>query len=235
MKVGIVIIVYNLPIEIFLLQISAIKKFCKDEDYTIEIFDNSTDVVIAESIEYQAGLLELSYRKTVANSQNGSDSHSWAANLAYHKLKDSYGQFLFLDHDCIPVIEFSIEQTLGEYVMAGVGQGAKKKYLWPGSLFINSKAIDKDIIDFAPSHKFNLDSGGNLYLTIEKYGADKCIFFNEAYLQNPFFVDSQYGYFSVINNGMFYHFVNGSNWAGAKRHEERVNSFINIIREKTGL
>lgn len=235
MKLGIVVVTYNLPSEIFILQVRALKKLCKD-DFSIEIFDNSTDAGIAENIRYHSQCFGLNYCKTFASSKNGSESHAFAANLAYLQLKDKYDLLFFLDHDAIPVIEFSVEEILsGGHVAAGIGQGAQKKYMWPGCFMLNNSIIEKDIIDFSPNNTYGLDTGGNLYLLIENYGHDAFIFFNEAYHQNPYFLSHRYSHYAVINNAMFYHCVNASNWTGSDRHEERMNTFINLVKEKVEL
>lgn len=235
MKLGIIVVVYNLPSDLFMLQIAAIRKYCQD-DYTIEVFDNSTDKEKAEGIRYHSGQLGVKYCKTFASSKNGSESHAFAANFAYLQLKDSYDMMFFIDHDAIPVRDFSAAEILGGgHVAAGIGQGAQKKYLWPGCFFLNNNAIDKSLVDFSPNNQYRLDTGGNLYVLVEKYGEDNIVFFNEAYHQNPYFVSSRYSHFAAINNEMFYHLVNGSNWAGSERNEERVNTFINLIKDKTGL
>lgn len=235
MHVGIIIVTYNIPSDVFILQINAIKKFCKD-DFTIEIIDNSSDLDIAKDIKYHAEQLDLYYVKTFANSQNGSDSHTWACNFAYQKFKEMYEYVLFLDHDCIPVVPFSVVEILnGGHVMAGLGQGAKKKYMWAGLVMISNERIDMSIVDFSTNSEFGLDTGGNLYKVIEEYGESSCIFFNEAYHQNPYFNGTEYGYYAMLNDGMFLHFVGSSNWMGKARHEERIASLINIAKEKTGL
>lgn len=232
MKLAIVIITYNIPAELLLLQVAAIRKFCKDDDYTIEIIDNSSNTDIAEHIRYHSLQLELNYHKTFSSSINSSDSHSFAANLSYQKLREYYTAFAYFDHDLIPVKEFSIKDILGStHIAAGLGQGAKKKYFWPGCVIFDNKKIDGNIIDFSPNAEFGLDTGGNLYKLIEEYGEDRCIFFNETYHQNPNFRDARYGHYAMINNEMFMHFVNSSNWAGVTRNEERLNSLKSIAAE----
>lgn len=235
MKVGIIIITYNISSEIFLLQIAAIKKFCTD-DFVIEIIENSSNLNITADLEYHSRELGLGYVKTFASSSNGTDSHSFAANFAFQRYKDRYEYFFYLDHDCIPVKSFSVVDILGEdKFMAGIGQGAKKKYFWPGLFMFKIDGVDKDLVDFNFNHELGLDTGGNLYKLIEEYGEDKCIFFNEAYHQNPYFNSNQYAHYATINNDMFMHFINSSNWSGVDRQEERINSLINIAKEKTGL
>ena len=230
MKVGIIVITYNISSELFCLQIEAIRKFCKDDDYDIMIVDNSTDMRMAVGIQYHASQLKLAYRKTMASSSDGSDSHSFAANFAYSTLKDRFDVFLYLDHDCLPLKPFSVVEILGEdKIMAGIGQ--QEIYFWPGCVMWRNDKIDKDLIDFSPDHQRHLDTGGGLSKVIDEYGKENCIFFNEVYEQNPNFT-GKYNYYALINDGMFLHVVNSSNWNGENNHEERINSMVNLIREK---
>lgn len=235
MQVGIIIVVYNLSSEIFILQVNALRKFCKDE-FEIQVIDNSTNLDMAEHIRYHAEQLGVNYIKTFANSQNGSDSHTWACNFAYQKFKDSHEYLMFIDHDVIPTEDFSVVEILnGGHVMAGLGQGAKKKYMWAGLVMMAMDRIDKELIDFSTNAEFGLDTGGNLYKTIEKFGQENCIFFNESYHQNQYFKGLAYNHYAMLNNKMFMHFVNSSLWNPVENNEERINGLINIAKEKTGL
>lgn len=233
MKTGIVIITYNLDSRVLILQVEAIRKFCQD-DFTIEIFDNSSDLEAAEGLRYHSSIMGagVNYRKTQSASQNGSDSHSFAANLSYHMLQDSYELFAYLDHDIIPVVPFSVKEILSGKTMAGVGQKGDKKYFWPGCLFWDNNLVDHSLIDFSTCHTHRLDTGGNLYKVIEKYGEENCIFFNEKYCQNPHFTDTRYGHYSMINDEMFMHFVNSSNWNPVDGNKDRISSLLNIAAEK---
>lgn len=234
MTVGTVIVTYNISSEIFLLQVAAIKKFCKD-DFTIEVIDNSSDLEKAEGIRYHCSVLGLNYMKTFGGGM-GSASHAFSANFAYGRLKDSYDLFFFADHDVIPVQAYSVVEILsGGHVMAGIGQGTKKKYLWPGCVMWDRHRVKDDLIDFSTNSEFNLDTGGNLYKVVEEYGMESIVFFNESYHQNPYYQSKDYGHYAMINNEMFMHFTNGSNWARKERHDERINALLNIAREKTGL
>lgn len=229
MKVGIVIITYNISSELFALQIEAIRKFCKD-DFEIMVIDNSTDMKMSVGIQYHAGQLAIPYKKTMASSYDGSDSHSFAANFSYLMLKDHFDAMFYLDHDCLPIKPFSVIEILGEdKIMAGIGQ--HDLYMWPGCVMWRNDKIDKELISFNPDHERRLDTGAGLSKVIEKYGKENCIFFNEVYEQNPNFT-GKYNYYALINDGMFLHVVNSSNWSGEMRHEERINSMVNLLREK---
>lgn len=227
--VAIVIICYNLDARVFLLQVDAIKKFCKDE-FEIHVFDNSTNLEQAEGIRYHCDIRAISYKKTQSASKNGSESHSFAANLAFELLKNKFAYYFFIDHDCIPVKPFSVPEILGVKVIAGLGQQGLKKYFWPGAVMFNAMSIDQSIVDFKYSHEFRGDTGCGLYKIIEKYGEENCLFFNEAYCELEGF-DGKMAYYSLINNGMLLHFVGGSNWEKNDRHDERVNKLISMTEE----
>lgn len=233
-KIIIVIITYNIS-SLIKLQVDCIKKFCKD-DYSIVVVDNSTDLEIADQIKYHATQAGCTYFKTNASSSNGSASHAFAANLSYLKLKDFQGVFFYLDHDAFPVREFSGYEILGDRVIAGIGQAkGNKKYMFPGCLFFDNKKIERNMVDFSPVGEYGMDTGGGLYKIIDHYTDDACVFFNEAYEQNPNFTKSFYNFYSMINDKMFLHCINGSNWANSEGHQERINSMINIIKERVGL
>lgn len=232
MKTGIVIITFNIDTRIFLLQVEAIRKFCTD-DFTIEIIDNSRDKKIAEAIHYHSERLGIQCMRTFSTVHDSSQSHSFAANLSYLLLKDSYDIFFYLDHDCIPVAPFSCEEILGEKLFAGIRQQKSKTYFWPGCFMFRNN-IEHDIIDFSPNSNFQLDTGGNLYHLIEKYGEENAVFFSESYMQNAELSEEKHNFFSIINE-MFWHCIGASNWFKVKYHETRINSFINAVTEKINI
>jgi hypothetical protein len=229
MKVGICIIVFNLETRVFVLQIEAIKKFCTD-DYTIEVVDNSTLKVMREAIEYHAKRLGVKYRNTEPNTNDASWSHAFAANFSYQKLKDEYDLLAFFDHDLIPVKPFSVKDILGDKTIAGVTQGTKVKYLWPGCLFINNNLIDKDMVRFDPLMDPRLDTGGSLYKLIEQY-PEGVGWLDEIGCHNPLFSKGFYYFYIMIHQKTFMHFLNSSNWKREKDNDERVSSLIAIANE----
>lgn len=228
MKTAIVIITYN-QYNLLIRQVELIHKFCLD-DFEIVVVDNSTDKQAIEGVKHHADRLGCVYIKTHAGSKGGSASHAFAANVSYLQLKDKYDYFLYLDHDAFPIRLFSVVHELGEAVIGGIGQNKSKTYFWPGCVMFKQD----EIIDFSCNSEFQLDTGGNLYKMIDKHGLDKCKFFNEVYHENDQFnTDSMYNYYTTINNDMFYHMCNGSNWNPIDRHEERINSLLNILESKT--
>lgn len=232
MKTGIIIICYNIPSEIFTLQIKAIQKYCKD-DFVIEVFDNSNDGGMAEAVRYHSELMGVKYKKLYSSQGGPSDSHSWAANFSYDKLKEDYDYFFYLDHDCVPVADFSVQEILKDKLYAGIAQ-KNPTYLWPGCFMFSNIEINPDLIDFRPNHELTLDTGGNLYKLLEFYGKDKAVFFKEEYHQNPHYQGRLYTDYAMIQD-TFMHFIAGSNWVNLEGHQERINGLISVLKEKTQL
>jgi hypothetical protein len=117
--------------------------------------------------------------------------------------------------------------------MAGLGQEKKKTYFWAGCVMWDNRAIEHSLIDFSTNQEFGLDTGGNLYKVIEQYGKDSCIFFDEQYYENPYFKKTFYNFYSTINKDMFMHFINSSGWNKISDNEERINSLLNILEQRT--
>lgn len=230
--VGLVIITYNNS-SLLLKQVECINKFCKDE-FEIVIIDNSTIKESINEIKYYCEKLGLQHIKTNASSINGSSSHAFASNVSYMKLKDSYEYLFYLDSDLFPIKSFSVKEILKDKLFAGLGQGKLKTYFWPGCFMWHNSEIDKSLIDFGTNSEYRLDTGGNLYKVVDSY-PDALFFFNEEHVQNPYFNKSFYNFYSTINNEMFMHFINSSNWNGSAHNTERINSLLNILKEKTGI
>lgn len=231
MKTGIVIICYNIRSEIFILQIECICKFCKD-DFTIEVFDNSTNLDMAEMIRYHADRLGVNYTKTFSTVGEGSQSHAFSANFSYQILKDKYNYYFYLDHDCIPITFFSVEEILHEKSYAGIAQKTPT-YLWPGCFMFND-LMSGPFIDFSPDHKLGLDTGGGLHKLVSAHGKSSGVFFSEAYYQNQHYQKIAYNHYSLINN-TFIHFIAASNWANIEDNDARINGLIAIVKEKADL
>ena len=220
---GIIIITYNCQ-ALLRKQIARIGQHCRDK-FEIIVIDNSTDKESIKHIKYICSLHHITLLKTDASSRNGSGSHAFAANVAWQKYGKSYSHFLFLDHDCFPIRNFSVEETLGDkYIMAGIGQDKSRKYLWPGCLMLRAGLE----VDFSPSHELGLDTGGNLYKIIEQ-APDDIIYFDEVHKENPEFTKNMYNFYSLIYDGTFMHFINSSNWSKIGHHEERLNSLLNVL------
>lgn len=233
-KTAIIIVIYN--VDLFIVkQIECIKRFCKDE-HQIIIIDNSTIPEVSEAIKYRIREIDCIYKKTQANSGDPSLSHSFAANFAYWKYKDSYSLVFFLDHDAFPIKDFSVKEILGDKVIAGMAQTkpSGKTYIWAGCLMLNNGVVEKELVDLSPNSEYGLDTGGNTYKIIDKYGLENCVFFNEHYHENVHFKIPHYNFYSIIHDGVFMHFIAGSNWqkTNENEHAERISTLMVCLGEE---
>jgi hypothetical protein len=229
---AIIVITFNIPASVFLLQVEAIQKLCLDK-YELVIIDNSDDSAMGATIAYHSNRLGVPYIRTNANTKDSSFSHAFAANMAYRMLQpiEKYSHMLFLDHDCIPVKPFSVPDILGKKYLAALAQNKCVTYPWPGCLmWDNSKIPGQDLIDFSPSRELQLDTGGELHKLVGALGRDNCYFFDEVICKNNGYQGSQYDFYNLLCSGRFMHFVNASNWNPVQDNEQRLNSLINIAR-----
>ncbi len=94
---------------------------------------------------------------------------------------------------------------------------------------LRNNLVNRELVDFNPNAELGLDTGGNLYKLIEHHGKDKALFLDEVYAQNTEFNGPAYNQYALLCNGTFVHFINGSNWANAKEHTNRINSLVNLV------
>lgn len=234
-KLAVVIVVFNIS-NLIETQINLIKRFCKD-DFDIIVIDNSSDLKVANDVKSIVNNLNCIYLKTSSPS-DFSQSHATACNFAYKQLKH-YKYMLFLDHDNFPVENFSVVETMKNKVIGGVGQARKDiYYYWPGCVMINNELIDTNLVDFSVNNKLGLDTGGNLYKIIEKFGNDKCVNFDQYDMPNTvdptqFFYNLICSPKSLLTKFSFMHFINASNWNNKERNNERLESLLQILKERT--
>lgn len=230
-KVAIVVVVYNSTM--IHKQIECIRKYCID-DHHIVVIDNSTNKKASEFTKYHSENDEAQYFKCNASSSNGSDSHAFACNFAMDKLYPHYRFFFYLDHDNFPIKKFSVKRSLKGKVITGIAQHKppnQKIYFWPGCVMLDTKDIEKPMIDFSTNHEERLDTGGNLFKITEKFGIEKFGSFDEVSYENPYYKGELYNYYALLDNGTYMHFINSSNWAEASGNEERVNSLLTVLGE----
>lgn len=224
MQLGVITITYNLPPEVFLLQEESLRKYCRDE-YVLVVVDNSSKEDMAEAIRYHCEIKGIEYMRTRATSENGSDSHAFALNVAHNRFVSEYDNLVYLDHDVIPFKEFSPMEMLKDNVLCGIMQGKNKYYLWPGCIFISKEV--KDRVDFNPCNQLGLDTGGMNWRLLEEYKG-RIMEFSEEYRQNDQY-GGKYNFYTIIN-GMFMHFINASSWNQVEDNQTRINSLLNIYK-----
>lgn len=220
---GIIIISYNRP-DLLPIQLEAIKTFCLDE-YEAVIVDNSTDGDAAWQILNTDGYHR--HYRTSSSSKNSSDSHAFACNFAFTKLRNDYDHYLFLDHDIFPTKPFSVPEMLRGKFLGGLAQVKHKTYIWPGFIFWRNDKIKS--LDFSTSP--GLDTGGETWREVEGLGVDGIAWQPEVYHENPYFKQPPYNFYSVIGDGWM-HFLNSSGWNPTSGQSERIESLKKILTEK---
>lgn len=223
MRTAVIIIAFNDP-KLIAKQLELIDKFCTDNPDII-IFDNSD--VECTNVAFKSNHVYYNFEGYYLNP---SDSHSTAANAAYKMFSPFYEQLLFLDHDCFPIKEFSINTMLNGAHVAGLGQQKTKVYFWPGCVAFDVKKLNGFPVDFSTNQEYGLDTGGNLFRVFETFGG---VCLNEQYIENPYFTELPYNFYSTIYNGTFMHFTNASNWNSTPLNEQRIETLYKILNDKT--
>lgn len=216
------IIFFNEP-EFLIRQYEQLKLHCRDQ-FMLVVVDTSSDEEASKALKYHAAIRGLQYVRVKTSVSDPSQSHAFAANFISQWIeKYEYDYKMYLDHDCFPVEDFSACQLLEDNVdVAGLPQTrGDKTYFWPGCL-VARKGVELDF-NVAPG----LDTGGMTYKAIEQYNYDV---FDEQYVQNPSEPDNRYNFYSLLCDGKFMHFLNGSNWNKTDRHKERLNSLYNLLK-----
>jgi len=150
MGTAVIIIAFN-DSKLIEKQLKLIDKFCFDSPDII-IFDNSNIERI--NVAFKNNHI---YYKFSGYYLNPSDSHSAAANAAYKMFSPFYDKLLFLDHDCFPVKNFSINAMLNGAHVSGLGQQKSKVYFWPGCVAFDVKKLNGFPVDFSTNHEQNPD------------------------------------------------------------------------------
>ena len=149
-----------------------------------------------------------------------------ACNRAYYHLYQEYDILLFSDHDLFPVADLDLAQLMKDKVMAGVPQVKFDViYLWAGLVVFNNKLIDHRAVDFMPSQREQLDTGGELNKIFRHLPKEKYHLFAERGEE-----DHSKIYFDIDSPLVsFIHFRNGANWKGEGDYDERMTKMMALI------
>lgn len=233
MRTAIIIVAFN-NADLIIKQAQCISKFYKSE-YDIFIIDNSTIPESIAAVRYHAHNSGCCYIKHDNNSASPSISHANACNFGCNGVnKNMYRYILLLDHDNFMVKPMHVSEVLGDKIMAGMLQTRNGiNYFWPGCLMWDLSKIGSTAIDFSTDPVKGLDTGGAIHkLILDNGGLQNFVCLNEVHVKNKLFCKSFYDFYSSINEGMFMHFLNASNWANAEANQERLNTLYMILDGK---
>lgn len=227
-----VIIVFNTD-RFLTEQIRLLQKYVTDK---IAVVDNSSDYVIAGKLKELCEQNQVEYLKTFCDESDFSKSHAYACTIAINFFRDKDEEILLLDHDIFPIKPF--EKPSEEIILAGIPQLRKSAigitdnngdrylftYLWPGLLYLNTKALVGHEIDVKPCIVMEtfLDTGGGLYKLIAGQ-PERVKYYNEQHQEI-----GEGDIYSLIENSWM-HFQRGSNWNKANNHNERIDKLMSIL------
>jgi glycosyltransferase involved in cell wall biosynthesis len=237
-KIGIITIAFN-GSKLIEYQIKTIKKYCSD-DYEFIVVDNSTknnEIERIKNICTENNIRLINTNINLTNSYNNpSNNHGLTLNYVYNFLKNDFDYLLFIDHDLFPIKEFSVEQILGDNIIAGCKQTiSNTDYLWPGFLILSK--LDEQF-DFTPIPP--LDTGGRLHTFISN-NINKVFFIEHSHVPIDLKLNNDYmhEFYDELYDGTFIHFIKSSNWCNVNdeifnlRQDYLFKILDNFIKEKT--
>ncbi|SES92104.1 hypothetical protein [Thorsellia anophelis] len=147
-------------------QITQIQKHCQDIE--LLIFDNSKNEDQANEIKQHCITLGIFYYRLPRNKvKHPNRSHALAMNWIYAQFiqlkKPDY--FGFIDHDLIPLADFTIKPALQNKPFYGLlyGGGRETWQTWAGYTFFDRRNMENKKIDFMYHFQIALDTGGYNY------------------------------------------------------------------------
>ena len=185
----IITIAYN-HVKLIEKQIELVKRFGRDDDYRHVIVDNSPKRRVRKQIKQICAREGVDYvcvpryiDKLISHKLFGNGlSHGAAINwMFYHVLKYNQPEsFALLDHDVLPLKDFSLRELLHSRDFYGVERNKGIGwYLWPGWSIFRYNIVEKCKPNFLPEFVDGtyLDSGGGNYERLySKYSLDTISF-----------------------------------------------------------
>lgn len=232
-------------------QIELVKKYGKDENYRHIIVDNSSKrsvrkqiktICECEGVDYVG--VPLYIDKLISHRLFGNGlSHGAALNwMFYHVLiPNKPERFALLDHDVLPLKEFSLNEKLGPRDFYGVERNMGVGwYLWPGWCVFKYDVVEKCKPNFLPVFVDGvyLDSGGGVFEPLYSQYSFKNIGFPEVITKRVKRTEGLHKHNDIYHgdclqyiNHTWLHIINGSNCAHIRGKEEFVDYVIDHLEK----
>jgi len=226
-KIGFVVVTYNKP-ELLDYQIKLINKNCLNTNYEINIVDNSTKPDAISEIAKICESYGVNYTKVMYQESWASVSHAKAFNHFYDNHKSEYNYLFFLDHDLFPIKNFDVIELLDDSDIAGCRNYIKGvEYMFPGCLIL--KKTD-EVINFIPLH--GLDTGCQLSGFIKKHKHRFLEVDNKPIGDGKYKHTRLHGFYNIIHNETFIHFIKASNWMNLPEVDFKVreDDLLNVLK-----
>jgi hypothetical protein len=258
---------YNRP-DFIEIQEKTFKKFLKD-DYKFVVFNDAPGEEMAQSIASTCRGLGLQHIRIPQSIHSkpylyrlpGEDKNHSAvrcANVVQYSLDvlgfDHDGIVVIIDSDMFLIDDFSIEDFLKNYDIAGVPQSrGDVHYIWNGLVFFNMNTLpNKRSINFncGVINGQPLDVGGHTYHYFKQHPEVRLYPINTFHISHATLADFALAKKSVIHlvekhphniefllGFTFFHYRGGGNWNGAspQYHKEKtalLNCFIEELLQE---
>ena len=221
-------------------QIRLIKKYITDENYSLIVMDNSTNVEKQKLIQNiceqnGTGYVLLPRNPMYKYWKAGSYAHGFAMNWAYYNfIRFRQPKFFgFIDHDMFPISSYSITEKFNnapEQCFYGTLRDIENKwYLWAGMCFYWFEKVKSFKINFIPCmcNGTYLDTGGNNYKNLyAKFNKSKLSFCKPAVEKTIRDGGTYHNDTIQYIDDVWIHAINGSNWTKGLAKDDIIEEIL---------
>lgn len=227
-------VAFNRP-DVIEWQIHLVRRYLAEHESYI-VFDNSKKDEARAAIRDLCRRQHVPYVALPRNRLVVSRSHGQALNWIVRNFVTGFSPkvFGFIDHDIFPTEPFSIRERLeGKSLYGSVRRDTPTPggwFLWPAFCFFDGSLLQRRL-DFAPSYKFHMDSGGGnwpvLYRSIDpalvRFTENKLLRFGAGH-------DQHEDFFMLVDGWL--HVTNASHWR--ERQADRREHLVALLRQAGG-
>jgi len=227
-------VAFNRP-DVIEWQIHLVRRHLAERDGYI-VFDNSSRDDARQAIHDLCRRQQVPYVGLPPNRMMVSASHGLALNWIVRNFVTTFkpSLFGFIDHDIFPTAPFSVrEQMQGKLLYGRQRRDTPTPdgwFLWPGFCFFE-RNVPLRRLDFAPSYRFHMDSGGGnwpvLYRSVD---LRQVRFAEKRWLRFGQGRDEYKDYFMFLDGWL--HAANASQWKQTRT--DRRQQLVALLRQAGG-
>jgi hypothetical protein len=227
-------VAFNRP-DVIEWQIHLVRRYLAEKDGYI-VFDTSNKAGPREAIRDLCRRQQIPYvglpRNRLAVSQSHGNALNWIVrNFATRFRPQVFG---FIDHDIFPTGSVSVREHLqGKRLYGRVRRDTPTPggwFLWPGFCFFDG-SLPLRRLDFAPSYRFHMDSGGGNWSVLYRSMDPALVRFAENELLRFGAGDDEYEDFFMLVDGWL-HVANASHWK--RQQVDRREHLVALLRQAGG-
>jgi hypothetical protein len=205
------------------------KLACRTNDNLIVVNNGNNETVTRVCDELNVNCISIENSTTT----DPSYSHGHAINtiLPHINMSEDWG---LLDHDMFMVQKIRFDSC---DIISHIHHGAPNKipYLWPGMLLCRG-GVDLKHIDFRPIVKtepetISWDTGSDTHTIMNRFKIDGVgvSIVGDSSVETRVQDICSIAVFNYKNNIIGYHYINGSNWSGQNKTEEKNKMLSELI------